>query len=416
MPLSSDEHIGTRVRIARNAAGLTQTELAGLLDRSECWLANVESGRKPLDRFSVITAIANECDVDPVWLLGQPYRLARNNGSVAHSYIPALRTGLRRAGLILSGHPGLIPQGVAVDLGGAADILRRANMARQAANLQAVVQLLPPVVEDLNTALLLESSGGPTREAVLRLLADAARTSRMALNQLGYPDLAWSAAEVAAGAGTQLQDPVIQAAVAWDRCGALLHQASARETVAVADAALRDLEPHTFGAGAIQEAVSLRGALHLRCAVAHARGGQTTDAWARIDAALEDADRLGGTWCDLDLHTVFSRGNVKVHAAEVGVEVDDPEEGLQRVTEVDVDDLPSRERRVHFMIDQARALHRMGRSSAAVLELKRASVDAPLYVYAHAMARALVSDLARDRVQSEKPVLSGLIRNMELVS
>lgn len=414
MPLSSDEHIGTRVRIARNAAGLTQVELSDFLGRTEGWIQNVEAGRQPLDRYSVITAVADRCDVDVVWLLGQPYRLQRNGGSLAHAYIPALRTGMRRAGLILSGHPGLGPQGAPVDL----TTLRRrsaeANTARQAANLPEVAQLLPPMVEDLNTALLVAE--GADQEEALRLLVDAARTARMCLNQLGYPDLAWISAEVAAGAATQLDDPVVKASVAWDRCGALLHQASLRETVAVADAALRDLEPYTTGRNPDDKAVSLHGALHLRCAIAHARGNQKEDAWSRIDAALEDAERLGDDWYDIEQHTVFGRGTVAVHAAEAGVEVDQPDTGLKRVPRADVNDVPSKERRTHFAIDKARALHRMGRSASAVVKLREAAADAPFYVYADPMSRALVSDLARVGVPSQASVLSGLIRNMELVS
>ncbi|MER6531319.1 helix-turn-helix transcriptional regulator [Streptomyces sp. NPDC001508] len=414
MPLSSDEHIGTRVRIARNAAGLTQVELADFLDRSTDWVAGVENGRLALDRFSVITAIAERCDVDVVWLLGQPYRLRRNGGSLAHAHIPALRTGLRRSGLILSGHPGLSPTGAPVDLATLSRRSQQANSARQAANLPKVAALLPSLVEDLNTALLV--IGGSGREDALRLLVDAARTARMCLNQLGYPDLAWSAAEVAAGSATQLGDPVTKAAVAWDRCGALLHQATLREAVAVADAALRDLEPYASARGADERAVSLRGALHLRAAIGHARGGRAGDAWARIDAALEDADRLGDGWYDLEAQTVFGRGTVAVHAAEAGVEVDQPETGLKRVPRANVDAVPSKERKTHFAIDKARALHRMGRSASAVVKLREAAGQAPYYVYADPMARALVSDLARVGVPSQASALSGLIRNMELVS
>jgi transcriptional regulator with XRE-family HTH domain len=414
MPLSGDEHIGTRVRIARNAAGLTQIELADFLERTENWVANVETGRQALDRYSVITAIAERCDVDVVWLLGQPYRLERNGGSLAHAYIPALRTGLRRSGLILSGHPGLSPEGALVQLTSLRERSGKANKARQAANLPTVAQLLPSMVEDLNTALLVAE--GSDRDEALRLLVDAARTARMCLNQLGYPDLAWSAAEVAAGAATQLDSPVVKAAVAWDRCGALLHQASLREAVAVADAALRDLEPHASGRGAQPEAVSLRGALHLRCAIAHARGRRKQEAWARIDAALEDADQLGPDWYDVEQHTVFGRGVVAVHAAEAGVEVDQPDTGLKRVPEANIGDVPSKERRTHYAIDEARALHRMGRSASAVVKLRQAAGQAPFYVHADPMARALVSDLARVGVPSQASVLSGLIRNMELVN
>lgn len=413
MPNSTDEHIGQRVRIARNAAGLTQAEAAGLLGRTENWLANVEAGRMPLDRYSLITAIADLCDVDVVWLLGQPYRLQRGEGSLAHAHVPALRTGLRRAGLVLSGHPGLIPQGMPTDLAQLRAASQKANTARQAANLPEVATLLPGLIEDLNTALL--TLDGQPRETALRLMADAARTARMCLNQIGYPDLAWVAAEVAAGAATQLDDPLTKAAVAWDRCGALLHQATLPEVLAVANAALRDLEPLAAATHPEREALSLRGALMLRCAIAHARGSQGDDAWARISAALEDADRLGPDWYDVEAHTVFGRGVVAVHAAEAGVEVQMPDKGLSLVPEVDIDAVPSKERRTHYKIDQARAYHKMGRSPAAVATLRQAASDAPYYVYADPMARALVSDLARVGVPSQASALSSLIRNMELV-
>ncbi|MER7671332.1 helix-turn-helix transcriptional regulator [Kitasatospora sp. NPDC096128] len=412
MPLNS-EHIGARVRIARNSAGLTQVELAAYLGRGESWMANVENGRMALDRYSVINAIADRCDVDVVWLLGQPYRLQRGGGGLAHAHVLAIRTGIRRAGLILSGHPGLSPQGAPVELAELRKQSRQANVARQAANLPRVSALLPPLIEDLNTAVL--TLEGSQRDEALRLLADAARTARMCLNQLGYPDLAWSAAEVAAGAATAVDDPLMRAAVAWDRCGALLHQASTRETVAVAEAAMRDLEPYTRGDAADQRAVSLRGALHLRCSIAHARAGQKDQAWERIDAALEDADRLGEGWYDLANHTVFGRGVVAVHAAEAGVELDQPDRGLNRIPQVNISEIPSKERRTHYAVDQARAMHRMGHSASAVAKLKEAASAAPHYVYADPMSRALVTELALAGVPSQAASLSGLIRNMEIV-
>lgn len=414
MPQRTDDHIGTRVRIARNAAGLTQVEMAGLLEHSEHWVQDVEAGRLSLDRFSVIAAIADVCDVDVVWLLGQPYRLRRGTGSLVHVHVPALRTGLRRAGLILSGHPGLSPQAVATDRRSLCERASQANTARQAANLPGVANILPGLIEDLNTALLAEDSG-PRREEALRLLVDATRTARMCLNQLGYPDLAWVAAEVAAGAATQLEDPLTKAGVAWDRCGALLHQASSREALAVAEAALRDLEPLASATHAPRAAVSMRGALMLRSAIALARSYQANDAWARITAALEDADRLGPRWHDLEQQTVFGRGTVAVHAAEVGVEVKQPDQGLTKVPDADITQVPSKERRTHYEIDKARAYKQMGRLPVAVATLKKAVGGAPYYVYADPMARALVEDLARTGVPSQAAALSSLVRGMELV-
>ncbi|MET8676028.1 helix-turn-helix domain-containing protein [Streptomyces sp. NPDC004647] len=407
-----DQHIGARVRVARTAAGLTQSEMAGFLSKSVRWVEDVEAGRHTLDRYSVITAVAEVCDVDVVWLLGQPYRLRGEGGSVAHSYIPAVRAVLRRSSLILSGHPGLAPQG----LPASAEVMRSrslaANRARQAANLPEVASLLATMLDDLNSAVLIWE--GADREAALRLMVDGARTTRMALNQLGYPDLAWVAAEVAAGAARQLDDPMAKAAVAWDRCGALLHQASPRDAVVVAEAALRDLEPLTVGSAPDRSAIALHGALVLRCAVASARARQEADSWAQITRALEDAGRLGPDFHDVAGQTVFGRANCAVHAAEVGVELDRPDVGLKFVPNPKVEEIPSKERRTHFMIDRARSYKLLGRAPAAVNTLRQAANYAPYYVYADPMARALVADLTRTGVRGQESVLSTLVRNMEL--
>ncbi|MEU5978402.1 helix-turn-helix domain-containing protein [Streptomyces sp. NPDC047315] len=413
MPFPATDHIGSRVRIARNAAGLSQVELADFLDRSESWMASIEAGRLQLDRYSIIHAIAEQCDVDVVWLLGQPYRLRRGGGALAHAHVPAIRTGLRRSSLILSGHPGLAPHSAPPNMQMMRGNSTEANRERQAADLPGLATRLPAMVEDLNAALL--TTDGPQRDEVLRLLVDATRTARMCLNQLGYPDLAWASAEVAAGAATLLDDPLLKAEVAWDRCGAMLHQSSLLDAVVVADAALRDLEPIAASPQAPEKALSLRGALHLRCAVAFARGTRSDDAWARIGAALEDTDRLGPGFYDVDSHTVFGRGTVAVHAAEVGVEVGQPDAGLNKVPDADWRDVPSKERRVHYQIDEARALHRMGQSGSAVVKLRAAASSAPAYVFGDPMARAAVADMAVKGVPSQASQLAFLVRNMELV-
>jgi transcriptional regulator with XRE-family HTH domain len=413
MPEPSQEHIGRRVRVARIAAGLTQSELSGLVGRSAPWIEDIEAGRLGLDRYSLICAIAEVCQVDVVWLLGQPYRLNREAGSAAHSFVPALRTVLRRTGLILSGHPGLAPTRAPAGIGGMRAQAAEVGRARQKALVGEAASVLPGLLEELNTALLTHD-GGSARAAVLSLVVDVARNARQTLNQLGYPDLAWNAAEVAAGAATQLDDPIAKAAVAWDRCGAMLHQGSMQETEAIAVAALRDLEPLTSGGE--DSALALQGALTLRHVIACARSGRSEEAWGHSRRALEIASRLPAGFADLHFHTVFGRVNVQVHAAEVGVELEEPGKGLSFVEDVDVAQVPSRERFTHYKIDEARALQQMGKTAASVVTLREAAAGAPLYVYSHPMARALVEDLARRGVPSQAAALSGLVRKMSLVA
>ncbi|MGW1767323.1 hypothetical protein ACWCQL_25075 [Streptomyces sp. NPDC002073] len=113
---------------------------------------------------------------------------------------------------------------------------------------------------------------------------------------------------------------------------------------------------------------------------------------------------------------MFSRANILVHTTEAGVEVQEPAAGLGFVTGVDVSAMPSRERITHYRIDEARAMHQLGRSGEAVVTLRAAAQQAPYYVHAHPMARELVGDLARRGVPSQAAALSGLVRAMELVS
>ncbi|MGW6248042.1 helix-turn-helix domain-containing protein [Streptomyces roseolus] len=411
MQEDSQKDIGRRVRAARVAAGLTQEELSGLIGRSVSWMESVEAGRMPLDRLFVICSIADVCDVDPVWILGQPYRLRNDGGTSGHAYIPALRTVLRRSGLILSGHPGLVPTSQPSDLARMRTQASAVNRARQGAALPGAASVLPGLLEELNTCLLIHDRGAE-REHALRLMVDASRNARQTLNQLGYPDLAWVAADVAAHAARELDDPISKAAVAWDRCGAMLHQGSLQETEAIAGAALADLEP-TVHSGSVT-ALALQGALLLRQVIAGARMGHKAEAWQRTREAWEIAERLPEDFHDLEHQTVFGRGNVAVHAAEVGVEVEEPDKGLSFVPGADVAGTPSRERLTHYRIDEARAFRQMGKSAAAVATLRKAASHAPHYVYASPMARALVADMVRTGVPSQAAALSGLVRNMEL--
>ncbi|WP_405427970.1 helix-turn-helix domain-containing protein [Streptomyces erythrochromogenes] len=112
MTQSPGTGIGARVRVARIAAGLTQADMAGPVGRSERWAEDVEAGRLPLDRYSLITVVATVCEVDVVWLIGQPYCCAANRAPPSRT---CPRSALRRSSLVLSGHPGLVPSGPATD-------------------------------------------------------------------------------------------------------------------------------------------------------------------------------------------------------------------------------------------------------------------------------------------------------------
>jgi transcriptional regulator with XRE-family HTH domain len=403
--------IGARMRQARRAKGLTQVEFALLVDRSESWVRGVERGRLVLDKRSAIDRISEVLNIDVIWLLGQPYAPTSPSSDGGHRFVPALRTALRRTGLILSGHPGIPAQATPQPIHHLAERVVQLTRRRQAADLPGVMAALPEVVEALNT-LILDGSAKDTERAH-QLLVEVSHVARMVLNQLGHHDLAWSAVENAALCAAHLGDELLQASSAWDRCGVLLHTGSLGETLAVASAALNRLENHL--ARPSPEDLSLWGALQLRCAIAASRRHDATTAWSHLAEAEVAARRLGED--RNDFQTVFGPSNVQIHAVEIAVELGQPGIALDRAAPLDLRRLDSRERIVHHGIDIARSHGQMRQDDKAVRALRSAANLSPHYVHNHPMARALVTQLRqRFHPLAVQAGLGSLMRAMDLTS
>ena len=78
MGMALEGPIGERIRIYRQRRGLSQRELAGLIQRSESWLSQVERGIRSVDKLSVLIDIAKILKVKVETLSGQPFSLAPN--------------------------------------------------------------------------------------------------------------------------------------------------------------------------------------------------------------------------------------------------------------------------------------------------------------------------------------------------
>ncbi|MCY7287569.1 MAG: transcriptional regulator [Cryobacterium sp.] len=68
--------IGERIRVYRRRRGLSQRQFAGLVQRSESWLSQVERGIRSVDKLSVLIDIAKILHVKVETLSGQPFSLA----------------------------------------------------------------------------------------------------------------------------------------------------------------------------------------------------------------------------------------------------------------------------------------------------------------------------------------------------
>ncbi|MGX1804369.1 helix-turn-helix domain-containing protein [Nocardia sp. NPDC055321] len=382
--------LGARVRLSRLTGDLGIAELSALGGWPEDWLRAVEQDRITPDRYAVLDRLANLLRVDAAWLLGQPYQAGEYGRSEEHRAVPALRAALRGTSLILAGYPAIRapshapdPQALRVEI---ENVVRR----RQAARLPEVMLVLPALVEKVNGCLLDAADTGEIAGAY-RLLVKLSQVARMALNKLGYHDLAWTVVDNAAIAAGRSGDAVLPACAAWERCGVLLHTGSAAQVIEVAAAAMDDIacrpgtpEPQTL---------SLYGALALRCAVAAARRDDSRSAWRYLSEAENTADRIGAD--RNDFQTVFGHGNVSIHATEIAVELELPECALRYHARVDARSVPSRERRTRHGIDVARAHAQLGDDVTATRVLRAAANLAPHYVYGHPLARGLVTNLLR---------------------
>jgi transcriptional regulator with XRE-family HTH domain len=60
---SDTRTLGQRVKELRRAAGMSQSDLAAAMARSESWVSQVERGVQPVERLSILQALADALKV-----------------------------------------------------------------------------------------------------------------------------------------------------------------------------------------------------------------------------------------------------------------------------------------------------------------------------------------------------------------
>src|ERR1700728_974354 len=90
--------VGERIAYYRKRLGLSQTEFAGLIDRSESWVSQVERGVRAIDRLSVLQMVADKLNVSVAELRGEDEESSEQHSPQHAHAFEALR-------LTLTGHP-----------------------------------------------------------------------------------------------------------------------------------------------------------------------------------------------------------------------------------------------------------------------------------------------------------------------
>ncbi|MBB4933225.1 transcriptional regulator with XRE-family HTH domain [Lipingzhangella halophila] len=389
--------LGRKIAQHRKRRGLSQREFAGLVDRSEAWVSQVERGVRRIDRMSVLEAVADVLEV-PL------SELAAESPIVASTAEEA--PGSSRLRLVLSrAHALSAILGNGDDSPDVDDLRQRAEQSwslTHAARYMDLTELLEVLVPDLEAAARSVPNG--ERVPLFRLLNSTYQACSSALTKLGEYEAAWIAADRAITAAERADDPLLMAAGEFRLCltfqGAGYYEQVEATAGTSCEALSRLAEQGDY------EALSLVGALTLQRAVAAARRNEATAAYRHIAQARSVAERLGGD--RNDYNTEFGPTNVALHEVGVAVELGDAGVALRAADGVDASGLSS-ERQGRFLIDVARAHLQRRSADAAISALERAERITPEQVRSHPLVRQALGDLLT--VQDPPgPALQGLAR------
>lgn len=382
--------LGRKIAAERRRRGLSQPELARMIDRSVAWVSQVERGVRKVDRMSVLETLAAALDVPLAELAAEAPVVA------AVTEEPPGASGLR---LVLSGAYALRAM-----LNGrrppALSTLRaktrQAWDLTQAGRYADFTDLLRGLVPDLETAA--RTVPEAQRAEVFELMAAAYQACSAALAKLGEPEAAWIAADRAMAAAEQAGNPMLVAAGAFRLVLVFLaarHYDQAEETARTAADAL---QPRADEGD--PQALSLWGALTLQRAVIASRRNDPDTAYDHLERASQIAARLGEG--RNDYNTEFGPANVALHEIAVAIELGDAGRALRVAAAADTSGL-SPERRARMLIDVARARAQRRQVAEAVAALRQAEQITPEQVREHELARQIVTDLLtmQDRPSGE---------------
>jgi transcriptional regulator with XRE-family HTH domain len=372
--------LGRKIAAERRRRGLSQPELARMVDRSVAWVSQVERGVRKVDRMSVLEALAAALDVPLAELAAEAPVVA------AVTEEPPGAGGLR---LVLSGAYALramLDGRRSPALSTLRAKARKAWELTHAGRYTELADLLRGLIPDLETAA--RAVPEDQRAEVFEMLAATYQACSASLAKLGEPEAAWIAADRAMAAAERASNPLLVAAGAFRLAFVFInarHYDQAEETARTAAEALQPLADQGN-----PQAMSLWGGLTLQRAVIAAHVNDPDLAYSQLKRASQVAGRLGEG--HNEYNTEFGPANVRLYEIAVAVELGDAGRALRAAAAVDTSGL-SAERRARMLIDVARAHAQRRQANEAVAALLQAEAITPEQIRGHAMVRQLVSDL-----------------------
>ncbi|MFD7918486.1 helix-turn-helix domain-containing protein [Streptomyces sp. NPDC059740] len=354
-----DPSVGARIRLLRDARGMTRPVLAGLCGRGPDWLKKIETGERPLRSHTLLLRLAVALQVsDLSAITGDTTGPAQPipTGRLPHPGMPAVWSAVMSRSLA-TGRTDTAPDPAALQ-GRVDQTWRLWHSSRR--NRTEVAELLPDLIRDAETAT--RTLDGDQRRAALVALSDVYRLTGQATAYVAPAELAWVVADRALTAAQEADHPAAIAAAAWNMANILRETSYPEAAVQVVTEAADLIRPHLEDAP--EDWRGIYGALQLHAAVTHARDGRDGDAWRAWDAGDHIAKSLPATY--VHPSTVFGRANVDFHAVSVATDLRKAGTALSLADDIDPDLMPSRERRSRLWVDVARGHLLRGDRTAAL--------------------------------------------------
>ncbi|GAA5164650.1 helix-turn-helix transcriptional regulator [Pseudonocardia eucalypti] len=373
--------IGERVQFYRTAARRSKAVVAGLAGITPDYLRLIERGQK-VPTIAVLAQLADVLRVSPGELLGN--RAATENTRIKTAAGDAIYQALTNPGAPIDAPPAL-------------SVLRRriddawSTWQTSPHRYSRLTERLPGLIADAEHAVRASSEQHTTsRRPTLGCAADLYGLLRTVTKRIGRVDLSLLAADRALRCAEAADDPVRLAAAQWNMTQVLLSDEEPEAAEAVAMKAAERLEP-SLATGST-DAAAMYGAVILMGAIAAARNGDAWTARDRLRKVVPLADRTGER---NTMWTAFGPTNVAMYAVSIEFESGEASEGLRLAERVDHGQSPSIERRVAFLVDQAKG-HAQRRDFASALTLLTAAErEAPEDIQYRPAAHAVLRNVAQ---------------------
>ncbi|MGH3940266.1 MAG: helix-turn-helix domain-containing protein [Pseudonocardiaceae bacterium] len=379
--------------------GMTRQVFADRMGKSLSWVDKIRAGDRQLDRLSVLRRIASVLDI-PLSILIDPEEAERRRICPDDHEIEAVRLALRRYDAITNvfrPNGDILPE---PDLPKLERTVRYGWMAFQAANYQAIGQILADLIREAQAAVW--QLDDEDRRSAQRWLAWTYQLTAATAFKLGHPQLGWVAADRSIQIAEQTGDLTLIGSAARRVAHALSATHQSVDAVHLVQSAANRLEPHLSVANSAF--MSAYGMLLLKGSIAAARLHQAAVVRDMQDEALSVATCLGA---DRNEHwSAFGTTNVLVHRVSALADMQSGGrviEAAQEIPKRDLLNLP-RERRASHLLDVSRGYLQVGQRDEAASMLLDADQLAREEVRCRFFGRQIITDLVRSYPCGTRPL------------